>query len=278
MAASSPSSDACRSAGSRLSQNRRGTRILRAAGLVTLAVASALGLFTAQAVATPYSAKLYWGADDAVGTATVDATGTPVSVNLALATGCTGSNSFSTNGTVLVTNIEGQSGFCMQDIDGTNRRTLATDSSVYCPERMLAQVATISYIYYACREYPGLGRISIDGNTSVRQFATAPFSWIRAMTIDVNWIYFMILPVLAPGVLIHIHDVTGNLEYPQEWIEAGRAWNEQYLLRAFLMHNSAYRIELFSSWLLNTHRPWFAEHMPLCLEGGGGQMWLRKLA
>ena len=95
---------------------------------------------------------------------------------------------------------------------------------------------------------------------------------------DVNWIYFMILPVLAPGVLIHIHDVTGNLEYPQEWIEAGRAWNEQYLLRAFLMHNSAYRIELFSSWLLNTHRPWFAEHMPLCLEGGGGQMWLRKLA
>ena len=190
MAASSPSSDACRSAGSRLSQNRRGTRILRAAGLVTLAVASALGLFTAQAVATPYSAKLYWGADDAVGTATVDATGTPVSVNLALATGCTGSNSFSTNGTVLVTNIEGQSGFCMQDIDGTNRRTLATDSSVYCPERMLAQVATISYIYYACREYPGLGRISIDGSTSVRQFATAPFSWIRAMTIDVNWIYF----------------------------------------------------------------------------------------
>lgn len=95
---------------------------------------------------------------------------------------------------------------------------------------------------------------------------------------DVNWIYFNILPVLAPGVLIHIHDVAGNLEYPQDWIEAGRAWNEQYLLRAFLMHNAAYRIEFFSSWLLNTRKPWFIAHMPLCLEGGGGQMWLRKLA
>ena len=95
---------------------------------------------------------------------------------------------------------------------------------------------------------------------------------------DVNWIFFNILPVLAPGVLIHIHDVAGVLEYPRDWLETGRAWNEQYLLRAFLMHNSAYRIELFTSWLRNHHKAWFAEHMPLCMVGGGGQMWLRKLA
>jgi len=95
---------------------------------------------------------------------------------------------------------------------------------------------------------------------------------------DVNWIFFNVLPVLAPGVLIHFHDVTGILEYPREQIEAGRAWNEQYLLHAFLMHNHVYRIELFTSWLMNTRKAWFAEHMPLCLEGGGGQLWLRKLA
>lgn len=93
---------------------------------------------------------------------------------------------------------------------------------------------------------------------------------------DVNWIFFNILPVLAPGVLIHFHDITGILEYPPDQI-MGRAWNEQYLLRAFLMHNRAYRIELFTSWLMNTRKPWFEQHMPLCLEGGGGQLWLRKL-
>lgn len=95
---------------------------------------------------------------------------------------------------------------------------------------------------------------------------------------DVNRIFFDILPALAPGVLIHIHDVAGNLEYPRDWLEDGRAWNEQYLLRAFLMYNPAYRIELFTSWLLNQRYDWFRERMPLCARGGGGQMWLRKLA
>jgi predicted O-methyltransferase YrrM len=94
---------------------------------------------------------------------------------------------------------------------------------------------------------------------------------------DVNRLYFDVLPVLAPGVLIHIHDVAGNLEYPREWFEEGRAWNEQYLLRAFLMHNRDYRIELFSAWLWNTNHGSIREKMPLCGRGGGGQMWLRKL-
>ena len=95
---------------------------------------------------------------------------------------------------------------------------------------------------------------------------------------DVNRLYFDVLPALAPGVLIHIHDVAGNLEYPREWLDDGRAWNEQYLLRAFLMNNRDYRIELFTGWLFNTRHGWFREKMPLCARGGGGQMWLRKLA
>jgi predicted O-methyltransferase YrrM len=95
---------------------------------------------------------------------------------------------------------------------------------------------------------------------------------------DVNRLFFDILPVLAPGVLIHIHDIVGDLEYPREWLDEGRAWNEQYLLRAFLMNNPSYRIELFTAWLFNTRHAWLREHMPLCAGGGGGQIWLRKLA
>lgn len=95
---------------------------------------------------------------------------------------------------------------------------------------------------------------------------------------DVNRLYFDVLPALAPGVLIHIHDVAGNLEYPRDWLEDGRAWNEQYLLRAFLMHNPAYRIELFTAWLWNQRHEFIRAKMPMCARGGGGQIWLRKLA
>jgi predicted O-methyltransferase YrrM len=95
---------------------------------------------------------------------------------------------------------------------------------------------------------------------------------------DVNRLYFDVLPVLAPGVLVHIHDVAGNLDYPRDWLEDGRAWNEQYVLRAFLMNNSAWRIELFSAWLWNQRTALIREKMPMCARGGGGQMWLRKLA
>jgi predicted O-methyltransferase YrrM len=95
---------------------------------------------------------------------------------------------------------------------------------------------------------------------------------------DVNRLYFDVLPILAPGVLIHIHDVAGNLEYPRDWLDEGRAWNEQYLLRAFLMNNHAYRIELFTAWLWNMRHQLIAEKMPMCARGGGGQIWLKKLS
>jgi predicted O-methyltransferase YrrM len=95
---------------------------------------------------------------------------------------------------------------------------------------------------------------------------------------DVNRLIFDVLPALAPGVLIHFHDITGNLEYPRAWLEEGRAWNELYLLRAFLMYNPAFRIELFSRWLAISQAQFLRERMPLCATEGGGQLWLRKLA
>ena len=94
---------------------------------------------------------------------------------------------------------------------------------------------------------------------------------------DVNRLFFDVLPSLAPGGLIHIHDVAGNLDYPREWPEEGRAWNEPCLLRAFLMNTTAYRLELFSAWLWNQRHDLLRARMPMCGRGGGGQMWLRKM-
>ena len=52
---------------------------------------------------------------------------------------------------------------------------------------------------------------------------------------DVNHLVFDVFPRLPPGVLVHVHDIAYPFEYPQEWVEEGRAWNEAYLLRAFLL-------------------------------------------
>jgi predicted O-methyltransferase YrrM len=66
---------------------------------------------------------------------------------------------------------------------------------------------------------------------------------------DVVWLYLHVLPMLAPGVLVHVHDVHWRFEYPHKWILEGRDWNELYLLSAFLTHNDAWQIRLMTGWL-----------------------------
>ncbi|MDO8539742.1 MAG: class I SAM-dependent methyltransferase [Opitutaceae bacterium] len=133
--------------------------------------------------------------------------------------------------------------------------------------------ARVTLIERRVQEVP----VEIFANLGANDVLFIDSSHVSKIGSDVNRLFFDVLPILAPGVLIHIHDVAGNFEYPREWLEEGRAWNEQYLLRAFLMYNRAYRIELFTGYLFNTRHAWFREHMPMCARGGGGQLWLRKL-
>ena len=90
---------------------------------------------------------------------------------------------------------------------------------------------------------------------------------------DVVWLFSRVLPRLASGVLVHIHDIAWPFEYPAAWLREGRNWNEAYLLQAFLCHNDAWRIEFFSSWVWHEH---------LDLVPGGllaeqpGSIWLRR--
>lgn len=93
---------------------------------------------------------------------------------------------------------------------------------------------------------------------------------------DVNHLYLEVLPLLARGVWVHVHDVHYPFEYPEEWVEQGYAWNEAYLLRAFLCFNSAYRIQLFPTYAQLFHEAWFRAEMPLCLRNPGGSLWMRR--
>ena len=93
---------------------------------------------------------------------------------------------------------------------------------------------------------------------------------------DVNYLFFEILPVLEPGVIVHVHDVLWPFEYPRTWVLEGRAWNEAYLLRAFLQYNSTFEVMLFNAWIGQAARDLAAELMPEFLVNPGGSFWMRK--
>ncbi|MGF6409869.1 class I SAM-dependent methyltransferase [Paraburkholderia sp. MM5482-R1] len=93
---------------------------------------------------------------------------------------------------------------------------------------------------------------------------------------DVNRIVFEILPILAPGVQIHFHDVFLPLEYPPQWIYEGRAWNEAYLLRAFLQYNSAFEVVLMNTFMGHFHADLMNARMPLFMRNPGASFWIRK--
>jgi predicted O-methyltransferase YrrM len=101
---------------------------------------------------------------------------------------------------------------------------------------------------------------------------------------DVNYLFFEILPRLQSGVYVHVHDVFFPFEYPREWVFQGRAWNEAYLVRAFLQYNDRFEIQLFNSFLETFHRDLVAELMPLCTNyveatmapTSAQSLWLRK--
>jgi len=101
---------------------------------------------------------------------------------------------------------------------------------------------------------------------------------------DVLHILFEVLPILRPGVIIHFHDVLWPFEYPRHWVEAGRAWNEAYYLRAFLQYNANYEILFFNSFMGMHHRETMTRLLPLFAEDPSRpeteaktSLWLRKI-
>jgi predicted O-methyltransferase YrrM len=91
---------------------------------------------------------------------------------------------------------------------------------------------------------------------------------------DVNRLYHEVLPRLAPGVLVHVHDIYYPFEYPREWVLEGRSWNEAYLLRALLCCTAAFEIRLFTSYLAQHHRAALEAALPLSSRGAGSSLWL----
>jgi predicted O-methyltransferase YrrM len=94
---------------------------------------------------------------------------------------------------------------------------------------------------------------------------------------DVNWFFFEVLPRLAPGVMVHVHDIYWPDDYHDQWIYGdGLSWNEQYVLQAFLMHNQAYRVRLANHLLARLRAEDVRDIYPAWPDGGS--VWLEKTA
>jgi hypothetical protein len=95
---------------------------------------------------------------------------------------------------------------------------------------------------------------------------------------DVNYMFSQILPVLPAGVIVHIHDIFYPFEYPKHWIyDEKRAWNEAYILRAFLTGNSDWEIIFWADWVTSCKRDIHAKYHPLSAKHHSGSIWLRKV-
>ena len=80
---------------------------------------------------------------------------------------------------------------------------------------------------------------------------------------DVLYEYLEILPILNPGVVVHIHDIFSPKDYLHQWVvDEVRLWNEQYLLEAFLSLNKDWQIIGAVNYLFHNHTQLFKDKFP----------------
>jgi predicted O-methyltransferase YrrM len=88
-------------------------------------------------------------------------------------------------------------------------------------------------------------------------------SHVVSIDSDVLYECLRILPELAPGVLVHFHDVFTPQDYPQKFVMTNLCfWGEQYLLEAFLSFNSAFRVVWAGSAMQKFHSDALREAFP----------------
>jgi hypothetical protein len=95
---------------------------------------------------------------------------------------------------------------------------------------------------------------------------------------DVLKEFLQIIPSLRSGVIVHVHDIFTPRDYPIEWLEYPRFWNEQYLLEAFLTHNNTWEVLLALNLLKHERYQQLKSVCPYLHEGREpGSFYMRRL-
>ena len=100
---------------------------------------------------------------------------------------------------------------------------------------------------------------------------------------DVNFLFLDVLPRLAPGVIVHVHDIGLPYEYQKIYFTNPgfrMFWTEAYLLQAFLCCNSQFEILLAMTYLMTEKKDEFARafqrYDPMRHKSVSGSFWLRR--
>ena len=100
---------------------------------------------------------------------------------------------------------------------------------------------------------------------------------------DVCREFLEILPRLNRGVWVHVHDIFFPHDYPADWlIDRRLAFNEQYLLEAFLAFNHSFAVRASHYWLALEHGEDAASLAPESVWPGRplgcGSFWMQRVA
>jgi hypothetical protein len=100
---------------------------------------------------------------------------------------------------------------------------------------------------------------------------------------DVVYLVLEVLPVLAPGVRVHVHDIGFPYPYvvPQHVFDDHMYWTEWALLQAFLQFNNAFCIDLSAAWMHHHHPEQLAANLTtysIGQEFPPSSLWLRRTA
>ena len=100
---------------------------------------------------------------------------------------------------------------------------------------------------------------------------------------DVNFLFLEVLPRLAPGVIVHVHDISLPYEYPEVYFtnpSFRMFWTEAYLLQAFLAFNSEFEVMLALGYLMkdkmSDFRKAFPRYDPDIHKAISGSFWIRR--
>lgn len=95
---------------------------------------------------------------------------------------------------------------------------------------------------------------------------------------DVYYEFLEILPRLAPGVWVHVHDIFFPHDYPAEWLINRRlALNEQYLLEAFLAFSTTFSVQLANHWICLDHLDDAARLWPNTSNQRASSFWMKRV-
>ena len=174
--------------------------------------------------------------------------------------------------------IEIGSGFSTSVILDTNEHCFNNEINIECieprPQRLKSLLKESDNIFIHEND---LQEMSLDLFSKLQRndILFIDSSHVMKTGSDVSYELFEILPMLPKGVYIHFHDIYWPFEYPMNWLTEGRAYNEQWMLRALLTDSTAYKVTLFG-------------HQLQCLSEAGiipsinpiygvGSIWIEKL-